>query len=327
MIPTQHTVNTPYMVGPVHCYSGEQGGDLVLFDTGPPTEECRRFLQENIDLDRLKHVLITHCHIDHYGQVAWLNENSGATIYLPAKDCEKIRSHAKRMEEMYNLLSSLGFSEESLEELRRIFESGALFPPFPREYCAVETSLPEHLGIEIVSCPGHSQSDLVYVGEQWAITGDTLLRGVFQSPLLDVDLTTGRRFRNYEIYTETLKKLAALRGKTILPGHRKRLVSIDETLVFYISKMLSRAKQFLPYRDEENLLVTIDKMLGSRVNDVFHMYLKASEIVFMKDFLQQPDLLRASLEEIGLFDRLAPLFVTVTGHRAPDLSAISPDYV
>ncbi|WP_457575639.1 MBL fold metallo-hydrolase [Desulfomarina sp.] len=315
MIPIQHTINTPYMVGPVHCYSGERGGDLVLFDTGPPTAECRRFLRENIDLDRLKHVLITHCHIDHYGQVAWLCENSGATIYLPARDCEKIREHDKRMGEMYHLLSSLGFSEESLDELRKIFESGALFPPFPREYYPAETSLPEHLGIEIVSCPGHSQSDLVYVGEQWAVTGDTLLRGVFQSPLLDVDLSTGRRFKNYEIYTQTLKKLAGLRGKTILPGHRKRLVSIDETLVFYNSKMLSRVRHFLPFRDEENILVILDKMLGSRVNDVFHMYLKASEVVFMKDFLQRPDLLRTSLEEIGIFARLAPLFFEATNQE------------
>ena len=316
MTPARHTINTPYMVGPVHCYSGERGGDLVLFDTGPPTAQCRHYLQENIDLNRLKHVLITHCHIDHYGQVAWLNENCGATIYLPVKDCEKIRNHARRMDEMYHLLSSLGFSEESLNELRKIFESGALFPPFPREYKPVETSLPEHLGIEIVSCPGHSQSDLVYVGEEWAITGDTLLRGVFQSPLLDVDLATGKRFKNYETYTETLRKLAALRGKTILPGHRKRLVSIDETLVFYISKMLSRVRHFLPFRDIDNLIVIIDKMLGNRVTDVFHMYLKASEIVFMRDFLQQPDLLRTSLEEIGLFDRLAPLFAAATNQES-----------
>lgn len=37
---------------------------------------------------------------------------------------------------------------------------------------------------------------LVYVGDEWAVTGDTLLKGIFQTPLLDVDLIHGGRFNN-----------------------------------------------------------------------------------------------------------------------------------
>ena len=33
------------MVGPVHCYSVELDGELVLFDTGPPTRAGELFLQ------------------------------------------------------------------------------------------------------------------------------------------------------------------------------------------------------------------------------------------------------------------------------------------
>ena len=308
MIPLQHTINTPYMVGPVHCYTAELGGDLVLFDTGPPTPEARRFLQENVDLDRLKHVLVTHCHIDHYGQSAWLAENCDATLYLPAKDCMKIENHAWRIDGMQQMLSGLGFDDQYLTKLREIFDSGALFPPFPTRFEATETALPDHLGIEAIGCPGHSQSDLVFVGKDWAITGDTLLKGVFQSPLLDVDLETGGRFRNYEAYCSTLLKLAKLGSLQILPAHRKNIKSIDETLDYYISKLLTRATQLHPYRDEENLFVIIEKLLGGRMQDVFHMYKKASEILFMKDFLSEPELLRSSLEETGLFQGVSELY-------------------
>ena len=41
----QHTINTPYMVGPVHCYAAELAGELVLFDTGPPTAAAQGFLR------------------------------------------------------------------------------------------------------------------------------------------------------------------------------------------------------------------------------------------------------------------------------------------
>ncbi len=296
------------MIGPVHCYSGRFADELVLFDTGPPTPEGRRYLREHLDLDNLKHIIITHCHIDHYGQAHWLLENCDATLYLPYRDGLKIAQHDRRMGEMYQLLFDLGFSEAYLEGLQQIFDSGALFPPFPKQFLVAENDLPTRFGIEVLPCPGHSQSDLVYVGEDWAVTGDTLLRGVFQSPLLDVDLASGGRFKNYEVYCSTIVKLAALKGKKVLPSHRYSVKDINTTLLFYISKMLARAERLYPYRGQEDLMLLIDKLLGGRMQDIFQIFLKASEIVFMKDFLNQPELLRRALEEIGLFDDVAELF-------------------
>jgi 2,4-dienoyl-CoA reductase (NADPH2) len=311
---TQHTINTPYMVGPVHCYSGRLVDELVLFDTGPPTPEARKYLQEHIDLDNLKHIIITHCHIDHYGQAHWLQQNSGAALYLPYRDGLKLLENDRRIEEMYILLFELGFDEAYLKGLRDIFDSGVLFPPFPQQFLVAEKDIPERLGIQVLSCPGHSQSDLVYVGEDWAVTGDTLLRGVFQSPLLDVDLETGGRFKNYEAYCSTIVKLAGLKGKMVLPSHRQTVKNINATLLFYISKLLIRAEQLYPHRNEKNLMLLIDTLLEGRMQDIFHIYLKASEIVFMKDFLDQPELLRRALEEIDLFNDVSGLFYSAV-HR------------
>ncbi len=313
MIPFQHTINTPYIAGPVHCYTAKLGGDLVLFDTGPPTFEAEQFLRKNLDLKRLKHVFITHCHIDHYGQAAWLENNSDAIIYLPHRDCLKINNHQERMDQMYHLLVELGFGEDYLNQLRKIFESGSLFPPFPERYLAAEMNLPDHLGIEVIDCPGHSQSDLVYAGKDWAVTGDTLLRGVFQCPVLDVDFEAGGRFENYKVYCATLRKLVALRSKVILPGHRRCIKSIDSALLFYISKMLHRVRQLHLYREEKDLFLIVGKLLGGRMNDVLRIYMKVSEVFFMKDFLHQPELLRDSLEAIGLFKEVSTLYREAIG--------------
>ncbi len=311
---TQHTINTPYMVGPVHCYSGVLAGELVLFDTGPPTPEAERYILDHLDLANLRHVIVTHCHIDHYGQAAWFEENSDAIVYLPYRDCLKIANHDKRIEGMYQLLASLDFNQKSLGELRRIFESGMLFPPFPKKYRVAETDLPERLGLKVLNCPGHSQSDLVYVGEDWAVTGDTLLRGIFQSPLLDIDLESGERFNNYHVYCSTLVKLAGLRNRRILPGHRQSIAGIDATLLFYISKLLLRVEQLRPHKDEKNLMVMIEKLLGGEVQDAFHLYLKASEVVFMKDLLAEPEMLRQALKEIDLFGQVEELYHRATGY-------------
>lgn len=304
----QHTINTPYVVGPVHCYTVCLEGELILFDTGPETLEARRYLVEKVNLAQLKHVVITHCHIDHYGQAQWLEKNSDATVYIPYQDYLKIAEHERRMREMYHLLSELGFDEKYLEDLRRVFESGELFPPFPERCKIAEFDLPPELGITVLPCPGHSQSDLVYMAEDWAITGDTLLRGISQSPLLDIDLKNGGRFKNYREYCATLVKLSSLTGKRIFPAHRRTVASISSTLKFNVTKLLLRAQQLRPLLDEKNLMAQVYGLLNGKIPDAFYTYLKVSEIVFLKDFLAQPELLGESLREIGLFDGVAELY-------------------
>lgn len=310
---TQHTINTPYMVGPVHCYTAERAGELVLFDTGPPTKEGRQYLREHVDLANLKHVIVTHCHLDHYGLAAWLEEETDAAIYLPYRDCLKAEHQDERLERMYDLLAEKGFHPTYLSELKESLYRNVIFPPFPKNYLIAEKAIPDHLGVEMLSCPGHSQSDLVYVVDGFAITGDTLLRGIFQSPLLDVDLETGGRFNNYEAYCASLLNLAGLRDKKILPGHRHTIDSVDVIFLFYISKMLQRVEQLRPFKGEGNIAEIIRKLFGKTMQDAFHIYLKASEIIFMQDFLQDPRRLRDSLETIGLFEDVAEQFYRATG--------------
>jgi 2,4-dienoyl-CoA reductase (NADPH2) len=300
------------MVGPVHCYTADVAGELVLFDTGPPTPEGKRYLGRHIDLDRLRHVIITHCHIDHFGLAAWLEQNSDAAIYLTSRDCLKIEKHGARMNRIFSLLQDYGFRGQPLDALREIFESNVLFPPFPRRHKAAEKDIPKRLGIDFVSCPGHSQSDLVYLLGDSAVTGDTLLKGIFQCPVLDIDLEKGHRFNNYEAYCTTLVKLAGLGNKKILPGHCGSINSVRETITDYVRTLLQRASQLRPYRDVDDLPYVIGKLFDGRISDVFLSYLKASEIVFMQDFLARPDLLRRALEKTGLFADCKPQYREAT---------------
>ncbi len=312
MIPTQHTIPTEYMVGPVHCYSLEQHDQLILLDTGPPTEAAKDFLRSHLDLSRLTHVLISHCHIDHYGLAAWLEAEYGATVYLPFRDHLKITHHAKRLDAMTDLLGQIGFSREFMTAFRADMDSDNVFPDFPQRYRIAEEELPAALGIQVLPCPGHSQSDLIYTGEDWAVTGDTLLREIFQSPLLDIDLLSGERFRNYDAYCATLLKLATLREKKILPGHRATIRGVDYNISFYVGKLFDRARRNLKYPDLSPAEV-VDRLPGDLQGYSFFKYLKASEIVFIRDFLADPQRLKDALEQIGLFPQLAEAYRMAIG--------------
>ncbi len=124
-----------------------------------------------------------------------------------------------------------------------------------------------------------------------------------------MDLNTGERFDNYGAYCKTIVKLSTLHDKTVLPGHRKNIVGIQETQIFYLEKLLVRVAQLHQYLGETNVMQLIDKLLKGRVKDVIHIYLKASEIVFMMDLLKDPEKLEDALKESGLWPEVADLYV------------------
>lgn len=297
----KHTIPTPYMVGDVHIYSTEIGGELVLFDTGPPTPEALEHLGRELDLKRLRHLVITHCHVDHYGLAGWIADNTDAEIYLPFKDDLKIRHHERRLAGIQNLLEQDGFDKRFVAKFRHIVDTHQVFPPVPKRYTVAESSETiKNLGISILPCPGHSQSDLVYLCGDYALTGDVLLRGIFQAPLLDIDLDTFEgRFRNYDAYCRTLEGFETLRGREILPGHREYVESLEHTVLFYVGKLIERALR-LAELPQMNVREAVETLFG-KASDPFVAYLKASEILFMRDFLAQPQKLKTSLERLGLF--------------------------
>lgn len=316
--PRQHTIATPYIVGPVHFYSATLGGDLVLFDCGPPTRECRNSLKQQLDLPKLRHVILTHGHVDHWGQALWLAEQ-GINVYIPFNDHLKICHHDRRQKEMLALLEEADFPPSLLRHFARMCREEMLYPSFPPGYKIVEQDLPPHLGLTVHPCPGHSTSDLVFEGDGWLISGDTLLAGIFQTPLLDVDLKKGGRFLNYNAWCASLVKLAKLEGRRICPGHRESPGGVRSTLLEYLQTLFYRVSRFLPHQGESNFLEVIKRALDGRIKGPFHIYLKASEIVFIKDFLNDPDRLRQSLIRSGLYLETAENFEEIVrqGREAP----------
>lgn len=310
----RHTVQTPYMVGEAHFYSMELEGGLALFDTGPPTPEGEAGLREAVDLSRVRYLFVTHCHVDHYGLANRVLEESNARVYIARRDAIKFTRHAERLAAMAGLLRQLGFDAAFVQELRDTFGRNKIFPTFPERYTIVEES-PElsDLGIGWLACPGHSQSDLVYLAGEYAVTGDILLQNVFQAPLLDIDLETFQgRFRNYDAYCASLLNLVRLRGMKIMPGHREPPPSVDEAITFYVRTLLQRAGQILPLRHLP-LTGIIDEVFRGRLVEPFLVYLKASEIVFMLDFLDNPELLKGTLERIRLFEAVQRNYDEVCG--------------
>ena len=299
----QHTVITPYNIGASHFYSAELQGELVLFDTGPPTEEAWATLSREIDLARLRHVFITHWHVDHCGQIDRIQAESDAVVYLSQIDAWKLQHQKKRLHLMLNELQLNGFDEKFQKQL---YEQSSHTDHFFKsiEGCRVieQSTEPARLGIEYLNCAGHSQSDLIFRVGDCAISGDILLPNLFQTPLLEIDLTTfAGRFDNYTAYCSSLVKFRQLRGLRILPGHRQAFEQLDEVILYYVGKLRERAAQLERFSSKISVREIVEALFGEIMTNPVVTYLKASEVVFMQDYLARPQLLEEALHQYGLY--------------------------
>jgi glyoxylase-like metal-dependent hydrolase (beta-lactamase superfamily II) len=84
----------------------------TLIDTGIKTEASLEGLRKSMEalglgLHHIERILITHGHIDHYGQAKKLSSLSGAPIYIHSKEYGRIRSALQSVLALFTNLESL----------------------------------------------------------------------------------------------------------------------------------------------------------------------------------------------------------------------------
>lgn len=228
----------PEQVGPANVYL-LQGEKNILIDTGPRREDTFQALKEGLDSEGLEIgdidlVLITHPHSDHFGNASRFRQE-GADI--------AIHEEAASIVEDYT-----GYLDEQQEKLEDFFRrhgvpreenSGLMKKAIPpQEECSVEVDIPlsegdEIGGIEVVDAPGHSVGSAVFVHDEDAFVGDTVLKSITPNPMISIGFRQ-EPGENLVSYLETLEKLRKMQIDRMRPGHgeviREPGQRIDEIL-------------------------------------------------------------------------------------------------
>jgi len=287
----KHTLQTPYPVGPVHFYTYETDRYILIFDTGPRTEEAAKYVEELFDNKKQKFLFITHCHVDHYGMLDFFERRDDTEIFISKYDLFKFDKVDERLEKLKRLLAGEGFPEDIISSVEGSLRYFKYSVPFPKRYNVLEENrnYVSELGIAFERCPGHSQSDILYKINGNAVSGDIILRNIFQTPLLDMDFyDTDKRFKNYDAYINTAMKLKSMKNYNFLPGHRDYIDSVDERLRFYVSKVKDRAGFLEKMCSECTVYEVVKKLVNDVTENPFSTYIKASETFFIKDYLSSP---------------------------------------
>ena len=182
----------------------------ILIESGPATSQkvLERKIQElGIELEAIQHVLITHIHLDHSGGAGYWAKR-GAKIYVHPKGARHLinperllasaaRIYLDRMEELWGQTLPID-SENVVEMAEGTYQIGGL-------------------EVEALETPGHATHHLAFRIEDSIFTGDV---GACRMPGSQFISIPGPPPEfNLEFWLESLKKIKALKPKTLYLTH------------------------------------------------------------------------------------------------------------
>lgn len=194
----------------------------VLIDTGPGSTIANitaELARHGYAPANIKHVLLTHIHLDHAGAAGWWAQQ-GAQIYVHPIGAPHLIDPSRL------LTSATHIYGDKMQQLW-----GQMIP-IPGEKVTIvadgETVEVGGLSFVALDTPGHASHHYVYRLGEIGFTGDAAGVRLPQTGL--VSLPAPPPEFQLEVWLETLKRLETARLETIYPGHFGLIEDVNEHL-------------------------------------------------------------------------------------------------
>ncbi len=195
----------------MNCYIlwSAPGGECIVIDPGMMLDSEREMISSFIDGNKLtvKHILLTHCHIDHACGAKWLAQRYGVEIEAGADEAVIAQSMPLQAQRFGLKIDSTPLSiDNTLAEGDIITLAGE--------------------DIKVLETPGHSPGSLSFYfpDSEVVVTGDV----IFQSSIGRTDLPGG----SFSQLIDVIKtKILTLPTDTVIaPGHGDTTTVGDEKI-------------------------------------------------------------------------------------------------
>ena len=238
--------------GPVNAYAIQDGrGGVLFFDSGIGTPDGVAALHAGadaagLDLRRCTQVVVSHGHVDHFGNAQLLAELSGAPVRLHPGDTEKVVGEdvwETRAPVYTAFLRRQGVAEDQLPRLVAIGRHSGKYsrrvdPARVKALTEGEQLRAGKMKLDVLHLPGHTPG-LVCLWDaehRLLFADDHLLARTSPNPFLElVDERTTRRALVQ--YLHSIARVRALDVEWVLPGHgapfQGHRAAIDSLLRFY----------------------------------------------------------------------------------------------
>ena len=190
----------------------------TLVDAGIKTEVSFETLKKGLEtigygLNSIERILITHGHIDHYGQAKRLFSLSGAPIYIHPKEYGRIRSITHSLGYLKSILVRNGAPEALVNSAIQYIESAQnMADPLEEAFFLNDgdTISFKSMTWKTLLCPGHSPGLICFHWPEQKILfpGDHLLKEITPNPVLNVpEYRLPFRYPSLKDYLTSLEEL------------------------------------------------------------------------------------------------------------------------
>lgn len=303
--------------GPANIYAIENSdGTLTLFDCGIATDKAKAamkagFEERGLDRAKVRTIIVSHGHIDHYGNAQEISEETGAAIWVHRADLEKICGDGrwnKQLEKAYPYFMRMGVPRATLDEMLEIANRSKTYA---REVEPSRVKLLEqgqqfdfkHFAVEVLHMPGHTPGlvCLHSAKHRLLFADDHVLARVSPNPLLDLTAGEGaNKFRALSSYLTSARKVHAMELDCVLPGHgegfRNHRPLLDGLFSFYARRQQKLLAKLAEAPATVNDLVSV---VFPRV-DAARLYLMISEVLGNLEVLEDAGKIRR-VEDADVF--------------------------
>ncbi len=206
----------------------------TLVDTGIKTEASFETLKKGLEdigfgLNAIERILITHGHIDHYGQAKRLSSLAGASVYIHSKEYGRTRSILHSLGFLKSVLLRNGAPKALVDEAIYFIESAQnLADPLEDAFFLNDGDSISFRSMawRTLHCPGHSPGLICFHWPEKKIlfTGDHLLKEITPNPILNVSENIfPLRYPSLREYLTSLEKIERMDLSLLLPGHGEQI--------------------------------------------------------------------------------------------------------
>lgn len=189
-----------------NCYIAENGASGILVDTGK--KEYADRVIEACKLYGVTLIVLTHAHLDHAENAAYISNALGIPIAMNEKDCDLIKDNKSQ-----SLYATTFFGKIVLS----VSLSGVLLKPMQEFELGVllndGDSLCEYgIDARIIALPGHTDGSIgIDIDGEHLIVGDALMNMFYP--------TVSMLFHNQKDMLESAGKISSIGERTIYFGH------------------------------------------------------------------------------------------------------------
>lgn len=216
----------------------------ILIETGPGSTLntlLNQIRQHGFEPEQIKHVLVTHIHLDHAGAAGWWAQK-GAQIYVHSFGARHLISPEKLMASAKRIYGNM------METLW-----GEMLPaPADRVTEVFDNDVLEVAGLSIkaLETPGHARHHHVFVLDDIAFTGDAAAVNLPNLNLPDIPAPPPEF--DLEMWEATLDRLLAEGFSRIYPTHFGAVDDVQGHLLS-VKQLLRDTAVFIQQKMEENL--------------------------------------------------------------------------